>query len=813
VGNADGRFAYGLPPVGFSEIVNIVRRYLVSLGLLLSVVLFTAPSRAQDEDKDALFMKALLRQAEEEYRKFFKRPEKMHELWAAIRYERQLGQFELCALFLKDILAKPPEEFDPAMVKIEAAEGMYEILKIQTIPKWSGNEKFNAEALKNASDFVTRVYEAVDKDLADPAKFKKFIPRLNAPTLEERAFAFMQIKRTKERAAPYLVHELRLNSEKPLYGKIAEAMLRLDSEIVPPLLEILRATDEDPNAGDVPPKVKAQKDWAARLRDAGDIETRLTILDIVKRRADRRAIPYLYMLTASPVYPEIVRDSAKEVLAYFLQTNTDILPTAKVALTDLAEKFYRHKMTFPDAKGVRYWKWDGEKLPTSPQILTPAQAEEFFGLRHARDALELDPTYLPAQVVYLSLLLERRIEPKLTSFVLEPLPTPLQNLLSTVDAELLLKVLERALDENNVPVILPLVQTLGDRAEVRALRQASGNRPSGLTRALYYPDRRVQYTAARAMLRMPGKPAAAGTVRVIEVLGNMLTLDEPGKALMLGFPADRTAEFRAAIEATGLKPVSAKSLRAAFEAMRGLSNFEAVFLHEAITPLELPYVLTQIRADADTGRLPVFLFVPKDQIPEWERRVQRFQHVKVLPDIWIGLPDELKAAVLEGRMKAGLRDLTPEERKSITKTAVDIVWRMAREEIPGYDVRPTYESVVRLATQPDYAVEAIEILGRLPGFPVQQRLTALTLDEKLVKLRVTAAKELARHVQKHGLLIYSDQLSQLRTAYLDVAGDPLLKRELALVLGAQRISPQQTGTRLFQFRANPEPAAPEKKAP
>ena len=95
-------------------------------------------------------------------------------------------------------------------------------------------------------------------------------------------------------------------------------------------------------------------------------------------------------------------------------------------------------------------------------LLTPSQAEEFFGQRYAREALDLDPKYQPAQIVLLSLMLERAFRPDLDQVLLKPMPSKLQQLLATIDTDLLLLVLERGLNEGNVSIILASVQALGE---------------------------------------------------------------------------------------------------------------------------------------------------------------------------------------------------------------------------------------------------------------------------------------------------------------------------------------------------------------
>src|SRR5205823_13521835 len=190
-----------------------------------------------------------------------------------------------------------------------------------------------------------KVSAAVEKSLSDPERIQKFIKRLDAPTPEERAFAFDQLYRSKERAVPYLVEALRTTFGKRLHERLVRAMLRLDSATLPPLFEVLKANDE---------------------KDAKDIELRMTLLDIIHQRDERRVIPYLWHLSSAKQYPDTVKKKAKAILSNYLKRDELNLPPAKVALTELAEEYYNHRFKFPPDKVVRLWPWDGNKLSVTP---------------------------------------------------------------------------------------------------------------------------------------------------------------------------------------------------------------------------------------------------------------------------------------------------------------------------------------------------------------------------------------------------------------------------------------------------------------
>jgi DNA-binding response OmpR family regulator len=760
------------------------------LGLL---ALGLTAGRAQDDkpDPNVEATKKLLKKAEEEYRLYIKRPQTILEYWAAMKYEMQLGKFDLAALHLKFLLEKhdkQPEEGDKDLLKIEAAEGLASLLNLRNVKSWSDYPPFQKEAVENVEKFIDRVTVAIEKNLGDPARIQKFIKRLDAPTPEERAFARVQLIKSGTRAVPYLVDALRVNVGKALHERIRDLMLEMDSEIVPAYLEVLKAKD---------------------AADAKDVDLRLTLLDISLKRGDRRVIPYLWHLSSAPMYPDPVREEARRVLSIFLKTDVQNLPSAKLALTGLAEDYYYHRVRFP-AKEIRLWPWDGGQLAVKPVVLTPAQAEEFFGKRYAREALDLDPKYQPAQIVLLNFTLERTMEPDLDQVLLKPLPPNLKTLLVTIDPELLAAALERAMDDHNPAVILPAVLALGERGDMKAARFSASGTPRGLYRALYYPDRRVQFAAAQAALRMPEVPPVAAA-RVVEVLRRMLAADGTPRALAAYVPNDKAMETRQALKAAGYEAVLARNLQEAFDKLHGSTDYDLILLHQGLPEKDLPFVLSQLRSDSDQGGLPIIVLTSKDRLEGVQKFVKKYPNIEVLPELALGLPEEVKAHVAALVKQSQGTKLTAEERKEFQRYALDALWRMARGEYAGFDVRPAQDAVVDALRSPDAAVPALEILGRIPGADTQNRLAGVVADPAREKLRVPAAKELNRHIQKYGILLGKKNVDDLRAAY-QTATDPTLKGELAVVMGQLRVpTPQQTGAQLFQFRPDVPAAPPEKK--
>lgn len=760
--------------------------------LALAAFLWIAPFALAQDDADKA-TRILLDKAEDEYRTYFKRPETTYQLWAAIKFEVDTGKFDLGAFHLKRLLNKEKvkaDQVDEDLFKIETVEGMNSFLRLMRVVRWSEHAAFQKEAEANVKQFFDRLNAVVEKKLSDPDRINKYIKQLDADTVEERTYAFTQLNRSRERAVPLLVEKLQESMSRPLHQRIIETMVNLDPDTVPAYLEVLKARDE---------------------KDASNQELRLTLLRILRKRGDERVLPYLWHLSASKMYPPLIRETALNFLAEYLKVDKEILPPAKLALLEQSDKYFKHKVKFPDR--IRLWRWDGQKISTEPVEIKAADAEELFGIRYALEALDLDPAYTPAQLAFLAMTLERTILQEFDQAILKPLPNAAQRLFATLDADLILRLQERAYEENNIPIILGTIRALGDRGETRAAKPSAFGTPQGVVRGLYYPDRRVQFQAINALLKMPTdqSPAAAG--RTVEALTRLVTVDQPPAALVVGAALDKADRLVADVKEAGFVPVLVKSIPDALARARTMGNVDVIFLHYGMSPREIPFALTQLRKDVDVGAMPIVIVTPTGEVEAYQKFAARYRSVRAVPESLFASADEVKKTVDDLTAGAAVAKLTADERKAITSRSLDILHQMARGQIIGYDVRPSLDNVASTLRSPDYTPIALEILGRLPGTVAQMRIADVILDPSREKARIAAAQQLNRHAQYNGLLMPKNQVEGIKSIYYDKATDVGLRTELAYFIGSFRTSPTRDGVQIFQYRPDPPvaPAAPMEK--
>jgi CheY-like chemotaxis protein len=580
-----------------------VYRSLISFTIaaaFLAALFASAP--AQDKpapDKPAADKGGKKAAPGDQYPEYFKTPETVQEYWNAVTFELGVGRTELAARLLHELVKRATNDQD--LVDLNEKVGTTAILRLRLVPQWSDDKKINAQAIKDADTLADKVSKALRNVLGDRKRIAKFIANLNGDR-EEHDFAAHELYRSKALAVPQLVDELRTAK-----GEERDAVLtllpRLAPETVPPLIAAL----------DIP-----------------DDNLRLDLIEVLRKRGAREAVPFLWHFAGSPKYPDRVRNSARAAIAYLTETDAAKLPTAPVALTREAERYYRHQVPLGAAGDVPVWRWDGKELvtglPGTPKV-TPSLAEQYYGLRFAREALDIEPTYAPAQEVFLALALDKGMERSGLDQPLSKAAPDVQQLLATVNPDLVNKVLERALKENRLPVVLGAVRALGDLAETRAIRPTGHGEPA-LVRALDYPDRRVQMAAAEAMLHIPAAPSPAAAGRVIDVLRRAAAIDVQPKAkpmAMVGFGDEATADAVArAAQASGFDVVKVRSGNEALLRLKKAADVDALLIDTRLPDPGLASLLAQLREDPAIGGLPLWLVTPWDtqqSVKEQQRRV------------------------------------------------------------------------------------------------------------------------------------------------------------------------------------------------
>jgi CheY-like chemotaxis protein len=520
--------------------------------------------------------------SKEAYPEYFRKPETVPDYWEAIQFELEVGKPNIAAGLLHEMMKKATD--DKELVALEQKVGTSAFLRLQTsflryqtLDREGTDPKLMDQGLKDAKELAARVNKALETILGDRATILKHIKELNGDR-EDRDYASAQLYKSRALAVPTLVGELQSSTGEER-DAIKTLLPRLSADTVPPLIAAL---------------------------DIDDANLRLDLIEALRQRNAKEAAPFLRYLAGSPKVPDRVRTAAKDAIASLTETQPSRLTPAPVALTREAERYYHHQVPLGAGGDVTVWRWDDKAkqlvkgLPGSARV-TPSQAEEYYGLRFARQALDIEPAYAPAQQVLLS--------------------NDVRDLLASVNPDLVNQVLEQALNEDRLPVVLAATRALGDLAETRALTPTVHADPP-LVRALSYPDRRVQMAAAEALLRIPTAPSPNASGRVVDILRRAVVGETPKPktaTVLIGFTNDATADEVAKAlrqiklaDGTGFEVVIVRSGREALERLRKTADVDALLIDTQLPDPGLASLLGQLRQDPGFAGLPLWLVTPWD---------------------------------------------------------------------------------------------------------------------------------------------------------------------------------------------------------
>lgn len=547
-------------------------RVAAVFGLAAAGVMFLGlPGRAQEAAKNA--------------------PANPKEVYQQFRGHIAEGKYDIAALFLQSFVDSKPTDAD--LLDIENRYGSTVFSQLRTIRKWSDDPKMDAKAKENIETLNKMLKDATEKVLNDPARVAKFIRNLGA-TFEEKEFAKFELRRTGEFAVPYMVETLRANPEPAITTGLLETITMLKPETMAGWIAGLDGLQPD-----------QQYTVLARIIARDDVMNLLT-----KAQTDFR--PYLWKLAGSEASPPLAKFS-REVLEKIVDGAAKKQPESE--LVAAAKVFADHKAPYlgvaagnPTAgtpSMVPVWTWNAgtNKLELNAAVPT-GQADEYFGLRYARWALEKSSDYEPAQVLMLSIAAERAMDRGKFGDLAKTDPT-VYRMLADAPITVLADLLGRGLVEKRTGLVLALTQSIGDRAE-------NGIKPL-LERALDYGDPRVQLAAASALLRAPTPVDSRSRSKIVEILRRAAGGDPnalpnaKGQALIADPNRQRADDTATHLRALGYETEIYSNGRDLLKRTGRASDFDIVLIDHHIPNPELSDVVANLRADNRAARRPILV--------------------------------------------------------------------------------------------------------------------------------------------------------------------------------------------------------------
>lgn len=665
------------------------------------------------------------------------------QLWDAIDYLVRTDQAAKAVPYLKQFLESSPD--DESLLTIREKYGMGSILRLQDHPETRGMTDL----------IVPMIGEASRRRAQNPERVNHAIAGLTR-TPEEQARALAMLREGGPYAVPTIIQALAKNDLAPADRSLMVRNLgRLDRAAVPPLIAALDSSEP------------------AVVRDAAEILGRI---------GDRRAIPALTIVATGPG-DAAARTAAQQAMERLTGRSFGAQPQSPVRLlTDVARAYHTHAIQFP-GDPVMLWTWDkDQQLP----VATPyarTEAEALLGTRFVRAALALDPTDHPAQVVLISLTLDKAIEK--TGYTKYPASDPEKTFDKAVAAGpvVLTDVLRTAIADGKTDLAAVAASALGKTLDPSALVYDANGR--ALVTALDAPGRRTRFAAARAIVSLNPKLPFAGSSRVVPTLAHFAAAQPAPRAVIIDGNLSRGGQLSGFLKEIGFEPMLEPTGAEGFRAASETADVEAVFVdvHLVQGDWRLHDTLANLRADVRTAALPIYLVGSLDHEIDLRSIGERFPGVRFLV-----APVDSEAFRRQLDYIGKPERLTPEERLGLARDAAGLLARVASEPNSPFasDLPRAEAALTRALNSGEPALNAAAALGNVPDPTAQRSLADILLDpSRASNLRVRAANQLTRSLKRFGPLVAADQEAKIQ-GILDQETDPAVRSSLEAVMDALR---------------------------
>jgi hypothetical protein len=641
---------------------------------------------------------------------FAKEPQTPLELWDAVDYLLRTGQTKKALPYLDKFVKGKPDD-----ATLEAIRKRYGYVSVLRLADQTETQKF-------AQPLTEAMMAAEHKAATDPKRIEGYVAALTR-TVEEQDYAVRALRRAGADAVPFVVESLSrpgLSAEDR--RKTLNNVGRLDRSAFPPLAAVLESPD---------PILAA--DAATALGSIGD----------------KRSIPHLTLAASSPAAGGTLRQAAQAAIARLTGRSFQAQPRTPVeVLTDAAWRFHRHQVDL-GAEPVTVWSWDKEKKAPVSAKVTRSEAEAILGNRFAKDALTLAPDDRSARVVELSLNLEKAIERAgFTAFNAQDQPEV--KAATEAGPALLTVAMKTAIADGKTDLAAVLAGALGSVTDARALAAA-----------LFSPGRRLQFAAAKALVKLAPDSTCPGAGRIIPTLARFLPKQVQPRAIVIDANPNRGSQLAGFLTELGYDSELELTGARGFAAAGAAADVELILISHDLfgDQWTLSETLANLRADSHTTAIPVFIYGHLNVRYEHPNLERNYPGIRFLVQ-----PGD--SAMLKRQIKEMPNELDEAERAAKAREAALLLAELAKKkENPLALVSADVEEALELALNSNETGEAAAVsLGHVALPDAQRALADVVLDPaRAAGLRKQSAAGLLESIRRFGRMLTAKQEARLKT--------------------------------------------------
>ena len=700
-----------------------------------------------------------------------KEPETPAELFDATLLMLDLARMDLAKIYLDEFIKAAAD--DATLLEIRQQHGPAPFVRLS-----------NLVDLRPASvQLLDRVNALVRQQITDPARLGELLARI-AQGGTTRAEALEDLRSTGAPAVPLILKTLQDPSHESQRSTLIRLLVSMGDPAVAPLIAALDSTDET---------------------------IRMYAMTVLGALRAPQALPYLwYPAAASDVTPP-ERVAAVNALSRILNLPPELAQqrasssgAASRLAKDAEELFSRAKpLVEPGIKTLTLWVWDAQASTVVSRTVTAEQAADLAALRLIGQSMSLNPSSKELQQLYLAILFARDVVRTNALGQLPSGPGTATDLARAVGPVRLNDALSVALQARRTDVaraVLGVLELTGGPTEL----QPQGNRPAPIVRALDDPEERIQFAAARTVLQIDPPHTFQGASRVVEILVRALVADGQRKAVVIHPSAERGTLLSGQMGELGFDALLFNTGKEGFKAASERNDVAVVVVQGQSIRWSVSETIANLKADSRTAGLPILLVGPADIRPALNQLAAKYRGITVAAESQTAADLELQTRQFFTGLRAGA--LSDAERANQRAEALQWLAHLASTRRTNlFPIERASDAVVALSGDPEMGLDALLVLSELGTPASQSALATVALNESLTPAhRESAALKLSFHIQRFGLLLSTEQVTQLEQQW-NATTDPLLRSALGTVASSLRPDDNLVGERIKAFRKQPAP--------
>jgi CheY-like chemotaxis protein len=668
-------------------------------------------------------------------------PASQQQNWVMMVHYYRLARFDLAKAEAEKFLAgKPTPEAILALTE-SPSTGYDLIVKMVRIP----------DLADLAAQILTAADEGARLKRTDGNRINMNLMRL-AEGPRSYFLAFKELEYSGEYTVPYALALMEDASKAALGRDIYRALVQIGKPVVLPLTRALATSN-----------VKLREQIVMILGDIGYSYSTAALKALIE----------------DPKQPDIIKAAATKAIQQY--NDKEVMSTpAKMLYVDLAEKYLSGKVTVADPRRPTTDVFDW--VPGKGLLYRPAPSavvNDILAVRACYDALTIDPDALEAVSLWATSLMDMESKtagkPARESdlFLPENMP-PVEFFVEALGQQHLYRVLDRAMREQNSYITVRTCRALEKIANEDFLRlyEGPGNAGSPLVMCLTYPDQRVRYAAAFALVGIRPTKEFNGYKRVVPALVEALNLEARKSILLVEPESDNRNRLQARLKEGGWYVVTATNGNEALSLARSMLRIDAVMISSRTKDISHGQLITQLRGDYETALTPILvLSYPDDPIKaSWlEAKIPYVKAVEpgAEPDALLPEIDALKKA-------AGSTTMDPDASRAASLRAAELLKEVARTSHVFAADHARVSLIEALTNRPDELVIAVaDALAQIPDAEIELALAKVALDAGRTKpVRIAVLKALDRSARTFGNKLPDAQVTAIQ-AMADTGDDDL----------------------------------------